>query len=117
MRSIAALFMPAARPEQIAEFVRLQIASTTPERAVEIRDVIARYDVTDILAQVRAPVLVAHARNDNLHPFAQARLLARLLPDARLKQIESHNHILMPDEPGFEILMQAADHFLAAAET
>lgn len=113
MKSFLALFMPSSTPEQAAAFARLQLASATPDRAVEIRDVIARFDVVALLPEVKAPVLVAHARGDSLHPFAQAQLLMQHLPDARLLPLESDNHILMPDEPAFEMLMEAVDGFLA----
>lgn len=115
MRSFSTMFMPSASKAQIDAFVALQRNSTTGERAVEIRDVISYYDVTDILPQVRCPVLVLHARHDNLHPFSQAQLLTRLLPDAHLTMLDSANHILMPDEPAFARLMQSVDAFLDPA--
>lgn len=113
MKSFTALFMPGASPEQVAAFVELQLASATPQRAVEMRDVISRYEVTDLLPQVTAPVLVIHSRNDSLHPFSQAQHLMRHLPDAQLLALESANHILMPDDPAFEVMMDAVDGFLA----
>lgn len=112
MKSFAALFMPGASPEQVAAFVELQLASATPRRAVEMRDVISRYDVTDLLAQVKVPVLVIHARHDSLHPFSQAQHLMRHLQDAQLLALESANHIAMPDDPAFEVMMDAVDAFL-----
>lgn len=113
MKSFLSLIMPSSSPEQAAAFARLQLASSTPERAVEIREVFARFDVVDLLPEVRAPVLVAHARGDSLHPFSQAKLLMQHLPDARLLPLDSDNHILMPDEPAFGVLMEAVDGFLA----
>lgn len=113
MRSFISLFLPGASPEQVAAFVELQTASATPERAVEIRDVISRFDVMDILPKVQVPVLVAHARDDAMHPFSQAQLLMQYLPDAQLLPLPSANHILLPDEPAFNMLMDAVDRFLA----
>jgi pimeloyl-ACP methyl ester carboxylesterase len=112
MKSFAALFMPDATPDQVDAFLRMQLASATPEQAVRIRDVLSRFDVTDVLPDVRAPVLVAHAKGDSLHPFSQARLLMRHLPDARLLALDGHNHILTPEEPAFAELMHAVDEFL-----
>ncbi|ETA51514.1 alpha/beta fold hydrolase [Ponticoccus alexandrii] len=113
MRAFVSLFLPTASPEQVRAFVDLQCDSASAERAVEIRSVIARFEVTPVLAQVRCPVLVAHVRHESLHPFGQAQHLMQHLPDALLLPLEGQNHILMPDEPGFARLMDAVDAFLA----
>lgn len=112
MKAFLSLFMPRSTPEQAAAFARLQLASATPERAVEIRELISRFDVVDILPNVRCPVLVAHALGDSLHPFSQPQLLMRHLPNAQLLPLDSDNHILMPNEPAFSELMDAVDRFL-----
>ncbi len=113
MKAFATLFIPHATNERIAQLVNLQIASATPDRAVEIRECISRFDVVELLPKVQCPVLVLHARNDAVHPFAQARLIAQGLPDARLKMLDSPNHILMSDEPAFAQAFDALDAFLA----
>ncbi|MFZ5961559.1 alpha/beta fold hydrolase [Thalassococcus sp. BH17M4-6] len=113
MRCFTSLFMPQASEAQIQSFIDMQVASASPEWAVTLRAVCGRVDVTGILPQVRAPVLVAHALHDSLQPFSQAQLFARLLPDATLLSIDSGNHVLVPDEPGFARLMEAVDAFLA----
>ncbi|MBY6114664.1 alpha/beta fold hydrolase [Mameliella alba] len=113
MRSFSALFMPQASEDQIQSFIDLQVRSASPDWAAELREVCARVDVTEVLPKVIAPVLVAHARNDALQPFSQAQRFARLLPDAQLLSIDSANHVLVPDEPGFGRLMDAVDDFLA----
>ena len=66
-----------------------------------------------ILAHVKAPVLVAHALDDSIHPFSQAQLIAAHLPDARILQLDTSNHLLSPREPAFGVLMDAVDQFLA----
>lgn len=116
MRCFSSLFIPVASEEQIQSFIAMQVASASPDWAVRIRETAAEFDVTGVLGQVRAPVLVAHALDDALQPFAQAQLMARLLPHATLKPIHSANHILVPDEPGFGRLMDAVDAFLARPE-
>lgn len=112
MRSFSSLFMPTASRKQMLDFVQMQIASATPDVAVDIRACCAAYDVTALLPQVTMPVLVSHAARDNLHPISQAHLMARLMPDARLRQLDSDNHVLLPDEPAFAELMAALDAFL-----
>lgn len=115
MRALASLALPGASPDQLSRFVEMQVASASAERAVEVRDAIADFDAVEVLGQVKAPVLVAHATGDALHPFSQAQLMVRELPDARLLPLDSINHVLLPDEPAFARLMEAVDAFLAEA--
>lgn len=113
MRAFSSLFMPGASEAQMRDFVAMQLASSDPETAVDIRNCCAGYDVVDILSQIQAPTLVTHAARDALHPYSQAQIFAREIPDAQLVQLDSDNHVLLPGEPAFEVLMQAVDAFLA----
>ena len=54
--------------------------------------------------EVRARTLVVHARDDRVVPVEEGRLLAALIPDARLILLESANHILLADEPAWQLL-------------
>lgn len=113
MRSFSSLFMPQATEAQIQSFIDIQVASASADWAAQLREVCSRVDVTGVLPQVPVPVLVAHALHDALQPFSQAQLFARLLPDATLLSIDSANHVLVPEEPGFARLMDAIDLFLS----
>lgn len=115
MRSFSSLFIPTASRAQMLDFVQMQVASAKPEVAVDIRACCANYDVVSLLGRIQAPTLVIHAARDNLHPYSQAQLFARLIPDARIRQLDSDNHVLLPDEPAFQELMQAVDSFLSEA--
>ena len=48
---------------------------------------------------MKSPTLVLHPRHDALVPFSEGRLLATLIPGARLVPLESRNHILLAGEP------------------
>ena len=113
MHALSAMFIPEADRDDIAHFIDLQIASATPERAVEIREVCSMHDIVGLLPRLEMPVLVAHAMRDSMHPFDQAKLFARGIPDARLLPLDSANHVLLPGEPAFDVLMDAIDDFLA----
>lgn len=113
MRSFTTTYAPAASHDQLSAIVDLQLASATADRAIEVRDVIARTDVKDLLAECRVPVYLVHSQNDAMHPYSQAQLLARMLPDAQLHPVQTLNHIFMPDEPDFTEMMDALDAFLA----
>jgi hypothetical protein len=53
-----------------------------------------RYDPAVEIAGVKVPVLVLHGTSDLQVPSADARVLARALPGARLELIEDMNHVL-----------------------
>jgi len=112
MRAFSSLFIPGASDAQLRAFVEMQLASASPDAAVEIRECCARYDVVDWLPKVRAPTLVVHGAHDNLHPYSQGQLFARGIPDASIRQLDTANHVLLPDEPAFAELMAAIDTFL-----
>jgi DNA-binding winged helix-turn-helix (wHTH) protein/pimeloyl-ACP methyl ester carboxylesterase len=113
VRALSALYMPDATPEQIANFVDIQLASASPENAVAIRRAVDRFDVRDVLPRVRAPVLLLHAAGDVVQPLAQARMLAAGLPDARLVVLDSPNHTALPQHPSWPEAVARIAGFLA----
>jgi pimeloyl-ACP methyl ester carboxylesterase/DNA-binding CsgD family transcriptional regulator len=100
-RLFTTLFIPDATPEQMEWFDELQRTTTEPETAVRIRHARNQDDVTGEATQVATPTLVLHARDDALVPFSEGRLLATLIPGARLVPLESRNHILLADDPAW----------------
>jgi len=100
-RLFTTLFIPEASPEQMEWFDELQRVTADPETAVRIRRARNHDDVTDEATRVACPTLVIHARDDALVPFAEARLLATLIPGARFVALDSRNHILLEDEPAW----------------
>jgi 3-oxoadipate enol-lactonase len=65
------------------------------------------HDAHDRLARIRAPTLVVHGQEDMMVPAANGRLLANLIPDARLLELRGAAHLYPTDEP-------TADHEIAA---
>lgn len=113
MRAFAAFFMPDATPEQVSAFVEMLRASISPDGAVANRRAISLLDASDYAARVTAPTLVAHARNDAMQPVAQAQMMARTIPNARFLALESANHVPLPQDPAWEMLMSSVDQFLS----
>lgn len=113
MRAFAAFFMPDADAEQVKSFVEMLRASISPEGAVVHRRAISLLDATEYAPRVQAPTLVAHARNDAMQPFSQGQLIARSIPNAQFVALESANHVLLPQDPAWDILMSRIDDFLA----
>jgi pimeloyl-ACP methyl ester carboxylesterase/DNA-binding CsgD family transcriptional regulator len=110
----SSLFFPDGTPEQLRSFNELQRESTSPENAARMMTAFWELDVTDIAPRVHVPTLVVHARDDMRIPFAEGRLLATLIPDARFVPLEGRNHLLLDTEPAFNQFLSEVDAFLAA---
>jgi pimeloyl-ACP methyl ester carboxylesterase/DNA-binding CsgD family transcriptional regulator len=111
------LFIPDGSPEQRNWFNDLQRISTSPENAVLLRQASGRIDVTEQAAKVSVPTLVLHARRDAVVPYAEGRLAATLIPDARFVSLDSNNHILLEDEPAWSHFLSEVSNFLGVPNT
>jgi pimeloyl-ACP methyl ester carboxylesterase/DNA-binding CsgD family transcriptional regulator len=98
-------FLPEGTPEQMAWYDELQRKTTSAENAARLYAAWSAVDVTDLARQVEAETLVAHARGDASVPFEQGRLLASLIPNARLLPLVSKNHLLLPDDPAWPVFL------------
>jgi pimeloyl-ACP methyl ester carboxylesterase len=112
VKAFSSLFMPDATPEQIESFVQIQLKSATPETAVRLRKIIDKFSVQNILADVNTPTLVIHARDDVIHPMEQGRLLASEIPDARFIMLDSRNHIQLPQDKSWNLMIAEINSFL-----
>lgn len=106
------IFIPGATEERLGWFDELQRMSTSTENAVLSRIARRQVDVRDRLSQIAAPTLVLHARDDRAIPFEAGRELAALIPGARLVPLESRNHILLADEPAWQVFMAEVRAFM-----
>jgi pimeloyl-ACP methyl ester carboxylesterase/DNA-binding winged helix-turn-helix (wHTH) protein len=108
----AAQFFPGEGRATWDAFNALQRATTSTENVVQFLDTFANIDVADQATQVQCPTLVLHARDDHRVPTAQARELARLIPDSSLRLLDSANHILTAEEPAWPVLLDELDRFV-----
>ncbi len=95
-------FIPGGTPEQLQWFNDLCLKTTTGEVVASLFEARAEIDVTAELGDVRAPVLVLHARNDEVIEVAEGRLLASGIPGAEFVELDSRNHILLEHEPAWQ---------------
>ena len=109
-------FLPEGTPEQMAWFDELQRRSTSGETAAMFYRVRSAFDVSELAPQVTTAALVLHASGDRVVPFEEGRLLAGLLPNAKLVPLESINHILLPDEPAWSEFLAQVHAFLGTPE-
>lgn len=107
------LFLPHGTAEQQNWFNELQRMTTSPENAEMLQRVLSWIDVRPLLGKVTAPTLVAHSTTDSVVPFEAGRGIASRIPGARFIAIDSPNHILMEEEPGWARFLAMAREFLA----
>lgn len=106
------LFLPAGTAEQMGWYDDMQRQSTSAATAVRIYNARGRLNLVDLAAQVRTRTLVVHTAGDRVVPVDEGRLLATLLPEARLVVLESANHILLSDEPAWTSFVSELRGFL-----
>lgn len=99
------LFIKNANPEQIAALDQLQSRTISPENAWRLQNVFADIDVSSLLAEVKVPTLVLHAREDGVAPVEAGRSFALNIPGARFIELDSANHIMVEGEPAFDRFM------------
>jgi pimeloyl-ACP methyl ester carboxylesterase/DNA-binding CsgD family transcriptional regulator len=104
-------FIPGGTDEQIGWFNELCRKTSSPAVAAEL--LVTRGDilVTDMLARVRVPTLVIHARDDVVCPIAEGRLVAAGIPGAQFVELDSRNHVLLEHEPAWERFKEAVLEF------
>lgn len=115
-RVFSCLFVPDGTTEQMAWYEDLLRKSTTPETAVRLFEARGEIDVRDLASKVEPRTLVAHARDDRVVPVEEGRLLAALIPGARLILLESANHILLADEPAWRYFVSEFHAFIGTGD-
>lgn len=112
IKAFAAMFIPDGSGEQVDSLADLQRLTTSPENAAALRHAIDHFDVSGILGQVRTPTLVVHARNDAIQPFDQGRRIAAGIAGAEFLQLDSGNHVILPQEKAWPVLFDAIERFV-----
>jgi pimeloyl-ACP methyl ester carboxylesterase/DNA-binding CsgD family transcriptional regulator len=111
-RVFGALFLPDGTPAQMAWYEDLLWRTTTAAAAIGLYRARGGLNVCELASQVQARTLVMHARDDRVVPVEEGRLLATLIPDAHFVLLESANHILLEDEPAWDVLLSEIEAFL-----
>ncbi|MEY8099835.1 alpha/beta fold hydrolase [Falsihalocynthiibacter sp. S25ZX9] len=116
VNAFSTLFMPDATPEQLDGFVKMQTETISSENAAQLRKIIDRFDVSELLQSVCAPTLVIHAISDAVQPVEQGRILASEIPEAKYVSLESRNHIPLPQEDTWAQMMHEVRLFLRSLQ-
>jgi pimeloyl-ACP methyl ester carboxylesterase/DNA-binding CsgD family transcriptional regulator len=102
-------FVPGATDEQLSWFNDLCTITTSGEIAAQLLTERAQINVMDLLERVRTPTLVMHARDDDVVPIAEGRIIAAGIPNAQFVELDSPNHVLLRHEPAWS---RFCDEFL-----
>lgn len=105
-------FIPGGSPEQLQWFNDLCLKTTSGHAIARLLDARAGVDISGLLAAVRAPTLVLHARDDEVIPLSEGRIIASGIPGAEFVELDSRNHILLADEPAWPRFREAVLGFL-----
>jgi pimeloyl-ACP methyl ester carboxylesterase len=105
-------FIPGGTREQIQWWSDLQRMTASTEVAARTLEAFQDIDVTEEARRIDVPTLVFHSRDDACVPFEEGRLFAGLIPGARFVPLESGNHVLLPDEPAWDVFLGELRGFL-----
>ncbi len=108
-------FMPHASVESIHAFNDMMPLSTSAKNAVRIYRAFGEIDVQAEAQRIACPSLVLHVRGDLRVPFDEGRRLAALIPGGRFMPLESHNHLLLENEPAWRECLSAIVEFCGGA--
>jgi pimeloyl-ACP methyl ester carboxylesterase/DNA-binding CsgD family transcriptional regulator len=98
----AHLFVPQSPPETRQWYAELQRKMASKEVASRFMGVLAELSMFKRLKQVRVPTLVIQIARDQVVDPSSAPGIASEIPGSQFVSIDSSNHILVEDEPGWQ---------------
>lgn len=109
-------FVPGATPEQQQAYTESARKSASREVAGEIMRVIGSLNVLDKLSAMTMPTQIIQISEDGLVPASAAQVLAEGIPNPEFVLVDSKNHILRAEEPGWKQFTEAISRFLDGGE-
>lgn len=103
-------------PLFVERWASLERRAASPSALDAYGRLLADVDLRDVLPDVRVPTLVLHATGDRVVSVEQGRYLARHLPDARLVEIDSDDHLPFLSHPEV-VTDEIQRHLLGRAST
>lgn len=107
-----ALLQPCSTPQRLRSLAELQGRSASGRTAATLLRATGGLDILQSAPRVRCPTLVMHAKDDRAASFEQGRLLASLIPGAKLVSFDSCNHVLTDEEPAWREFLREFRRFL-----
>lgn len=112
-RVFTSRMIPGATEDQMRWLDELQRVASSAENVCAARVQRATDDAVHLLPQIHVPTLVLHSRHERMNGFDDAVLLASRIAGARLVVLESSNHILLRDEPAWQVFVHEVAAFVA----
>ncbi|WP_108163365.1 alpha/beta hydrolase [Saccharospirillum sp. MSK14-1] len=113
IRLLAVLLMPNTNISELNWFANYLRDITTQDMARRILYLVGETDVTEHLAKVQAPTLVAHSLGDRAIPVSSSRAIATAVAKAEFLGLESQNHIMFGREPAAQVFTETMLDFLS----
>jgi pimeloyl-ACP methyl ester carboxylesterase/DNA-binding CsgD family transcriptional regulator len=104
-------FIPGGTAEQIGWWNDLCRISTTGEVIADLFAARALVDISQELHRLTCPLLILHARGDQVVPIEEGRMLASGIPQAEFVELDSRNHVLLEAEPAWQRFQEAVLRF------
>lgn len=116
-RVFTSMMIPGATPEQMAWLDELQRVSVSTENAMTA--FVERHKATSLadLPSITVPTLVMHSRGDRTNNFSDGLFLASNIEGARLVALDSDNHIVLGDEPAWQVIVDEVAAFMKPERT
>jgi pimeloyl-ACP methyl ester carboxylesterase/DNA-binding CsgD family transcriptional regulator len=109
-------FFAGGTAEQLQRLNDLCLRAIKGEVVAELLQARGVVDITALLRDVRVPTLVIHARDDEVIPIVEGRLVASGIPAAEFVELDSRNHIVSESEPAWQRVREAVCTFLRVRE-
>jgi pimeloyl-ACP methyl ester carboxylesterase/DNA-binding CsgD family transcriptional regulator len=111
-RVFTSMMIPSGGEEQMRWLDELQRVSVTADIAIRARQQRKEASSVHLLPELRMPTLVLHSRHDRMNPLADGRFLASSISGARFVVLESDNHIVLGDEPAWQVFVHEVTEFM-----
>jgi DNA-binding winged helix-turn-helix (wHTH) protein/pimeloyl-ACP methyl ester carboxylesterase len=107
------LYMPEhATADDQRWFKDLQLISVSTDNLVKYMRACDDINVRPLLPALSVPTIVFHSDRDKVAPSEEGRILAAEIPGARFVPLPSANHILLSEEPAWNIFREELASFL-----
>ena len=110
------LFRPDAGPAETEWMNEFQRITSSPENAARMMAEFPKIDITDVLPKVCCPTLVIHSRDEAVVPAREGRFIASRIRGARLVELPSRSHEIVPGEPAWQNFVDEFSKFLGWAD-
>jgi DNA-binding winged helix-turn-helix (wHTH) protein/pimeloyl-ACP methyl ester carboxylesterase len=107
------LYIPEkASAEDQVWFKELQTISVSPANLVAYMRACDDINVRSLLPSLSVPTIVFHSDRDRVAPPEEGRMLAAEIPGARFVPLSSANHLLLGEEPAWNVFREELEAFL-----